>query len=333
MDCERRSAVDDNRIHKIRLAVDNDRRQGRRAVDNARSWIAFYQAQAKESLDCVDRNLDWIEENLRAIRKIRMSSATIPRYSSSSSLPSSAPCKCHQSCHNYPPLELPLRWHDSPPKYPPLECLMRWRDPPPPQTTSPKSNPIAPLLLQHANNEPTPGDERGSAPDDELDSVPGDKHDSASGIQSSSVARDFASDSSSLPITNKATADPASAGLIGTRTELPSSVPLDSEMQDPTLTTAMPIPSDYITMPSCDVISWTAMLMAYADNGEISKARVPKRNAASWNAMISAYARDPKLLKESYELFSAMPNKNSVTYAAMITGFSRGGMLLQAEEV
>ncbi|KAL0917368.1 hypothetical protein M5K25_012422 [Dendrobium thyrsiflorum] len=96
--------------------------------------------------------------------------------------------------------------------------------------------------------------------------------------------------------------------------------------------------SIFDTMPFRDVISWTAMLMAYADNGEISKARevfeqMPKRNAASWNAMISAYARDPKLLAESYELFSAMPNKNSVTYAAMITGFSRGGMLLQAEEV
>ncbi|KAH0448018.1 hypothetical protein IEQ34_021818 [Dendrobium chrysotoxum] len=83
-------------------------------------------------------------------------------------------------------------------------------------------------------------------------------------------------------------------------------------------------------------ISWTAMLMPYADIGEISKAheefeQMPKRNAASWNAMISTYARDPKLLTESYELFSAMPNKNSVTYVAMIIGFSKGGMLLQVD--
>ncbi|KAL0904167.1 hypothetical protein M5K25_026241 [Dendrobium thyrsiflorum] len=49
--------------------------------------------------------------------------------------------------------------------------------------------------------------------------------------------------------------------------------------------------------------------------------------------MISAYARDPKLLTESYELFSAMPNKNNVTYATMITGFSGRGMLLHNEEV
>ncbi|PKU81088.1 Pentatricopeptide repeat-containing protein [Dendrobium catenatum] len=93
-----------------------------------------------------------------------------------------------------------------------------------------------------------------------------------------------------------------------------------------------------VVMSFRDVISWTAMLMAYADNGKISKARevfeqMPKRNAASWNTMISACARDPKFLKESYELFSALPYMNSVTYAAMITGFSRGGMLLQAEEI
>ncbi|XP_028553740.1 pollen-specific leucine-rich repeat extensin-like protein 1 [Dendrobium catenatum] len=61
---------------------------------------------------------------------MRVSSATIPRYSSSS-LSSSSPGKRHQSSHEYPPLELPLRWHDPPPKYPQLEHPMPWRDPPP----------------------------------------------------------------------------------------------------------------------------------------------------------------------------------------------------------
>lgn len=80
------------------------------------------------------------------------------------------------------------------------------------------------------------------------------------------------------------------------------------------------------------------MLTAYADNGELSKARnvfdqMPKKNAAAWNAMISSYARDPKSLSDSYELFCSMPIKNGVTYGAMITGFARAGDILQAEEV
>ncbi|KAI0529730.1 hypothetical protein KFK09_002288 [Dendrobium nobile] len=121
MDCGRRSAVDEDRSRKTRLAADDDRRQGRWAVDDARSRIAFYQAQSKESLDQVDRNLDRIRENLRAIRKMRMSSATIPRYSSSS-ISSSASRRRHQSRHSpavvdeYAPLELPLRWRDPPPQ-------------------------------------------------------------------------------------------------------------------------------------------------------------------------------------------------------------------------
>ncbi|PKU85180.1 hypothetical protein MA16_Dca027726 [Dendrobium catenatum] len=141
MDCGRRSAVDDDRSRKTRLAVDDDRRQGRWAVNDARSRIAFYQAQSKKSLDQVDRNLDQVDRNLdriretlRAIRRMRMSSATIPRHSSSS-LSSSALRERYQSRHSsivvddYPPLELPLRWRDPPPVYSPLEVPLRWRDP------------------------------------------------------------------------------------------------------------------------------------------------------------------------------------------------------------
>ncbi|PKU62952.1 uncharacterized protein LOC110102502 [Dendrobium catenatum] len=125
----RRSAVDDDRSRKTRLAFDDVRRQERWAVDDARSRIAFYQAQSKESLDRVDRNLDLIRENLRAIRKMRKTSATIPRYSySSSSISSSASRRRRQPRHDYPPLELPLRWRDPPPKYPPLDRPMRWPD-------------------------------------------------------------------------------------------------------------------------------------------------------------------------------------------------------------
>ncbi|XP_028553298.1 uncharacterized protein LOC110092324 [Dendrobium catenatum] len=119
MDCGR-SAVDDDRSRKTRLAVDDDRRQGRWVVDDARSRISFYQAQSKKSLDQVDRNLDRICETLQSIRRMRMSSAIIPRHSSSS-IPSPASRRRHPSRHtptiadDYAPLELPLKWRDSPP--------------------------------------------------------------------------------------------------------------------------------------------------------------------------------------------------------------------------
>ncbi|PKU59062.1 Leucine-rich repeat receptor-like serine/threonine-protein kinase BAM1 [Dendrobium catenatum] len=158
MDCGRRSAVDDDRSRKTRLAVDDDRRQGRWAVDDARSRIAFYQAQSKKSLDQVDRNLDRIRENLWAIRKMRMSSATIPRYSSSSSISSSVSRRCYPSRHtppvvdDYAPLELPLKWCDPPPEYPPLELPLQWRNPPPPQITSPRkrNSDLDPIQLDSA---------------------------------------------------------------------------------------------------------------------------------------------------------------------------------------
>ncbi|PKU64819.1 Pentatricopeptide repeat-containing protein [Dendrobium catenatum] len=146
MNCGRRSAVDDDRSCKIRLAVDDDRRQGRWVVDDARSRIAFYQAQANDSLDQIDRNL-------RAIRKMPMSSATIPRYSSSSSISSSASRRRHQSrqtpavVDDYAPLELPLRWRDPSPEYPPLELPLRWRDPPPFQCHSASRTQHPPLEL------------------------------------------------------------------------------------------------------------------------------------------------------------------------------------------
>ncbi|KAI0500125.1 hypothetical protein KFK09_018334 [Dendrobium nobile] len=66
-----------------------------------------------------------------------MSSATIPRNSSSSSISSSTSRRCHQSRHtptvvdDYASLELPLRWRDPPPEYPLLERPLRWGDPPP----------------------------------------------------------------------------------------------------------------------------------------------------------------------------------------------------------
>ncbi|PKU86919.1 hypothetical protein MA16_Dca017819 [Dendrobium catenatum] len=78
---------------------------------------------------------------------MRMSSATIPRHSSSSSINLSTSRRRYQSRHtptvvdDYAPLELPLRWRDPQPEYPLLEHLFRWGDPPPFQhLSSPNSS-------------------------------------------------------------------------------------------------------------------------------------------------------------------------------------------------
>ncbi|XAR68209.1 hypothetical protein NMG60_11003260 [Bertholletia excelsa] len=91
-------------------------------------------------------------------------------------------------------------------------------------------------------------------------------------------------------------------------------------------------------MPDKNVVSWTAMLTAYADNGKIKKARevfdeMPERNVASWNAMITAYIRNSCGIHEASELFGRMPERNAVSYAAMITGFVQAGKLEKAQEL
>ncbi|XP_057949475.1 pentatricopeptide repeat-containing protein At1g53600, mitochondrial isoform X1 [Malania oleifera] len=91
-------------------------------------------------------------------------------------------------------------------------------------------------------------------------------------------------------------------------------------------------------MPCKNIISWTAMLTAYAENGAMAEARrmfdeMPKRNTASWNAMITAYLRNNVRINEACQLFAMMPERNSVSYAAMISGFLRAGMIDKAQKL
>nr|GEW34569.1 hypothetical protein [Tanacetum cinerariifolium] len=91
-------------------------------------------------------------------------------------------------------------------------------------------------------------------------------------------------------------------------------------------------------MPIKNVVSWTAMVSAYAQNGDIRNARkvfdeMPERNVASWNAMITGYMREKTGVDKGFELFGLMPERNAVTYACVITGFVRSGRMCEAREV
>ncbi|KNA14311.1 hypothetical protein SOVF_108610 [Spinacia oleracea] len=88
-------------------------------------------------------------------------------------------------------------------------------------------------------------------------------------------------------------------------------------------------------MPVKTVITWTALISAYVENGELAKARkvfdeMPQRNIASWNAMITGYMRNGVGVNEACELFNRMPDRNAVSYTVMVTGFAYAFMFQEA---
>ncbi|KAI0494630.1 hypothetical protein KFK09_024771 [Dendrobium nobile] len=294
MDCGRRSAVDDDRSRKTRLAVDDDRRQGRWAADDARSRIAFYQAQSKKSLDQVDRNLDRIRETLRSIRRMKMSSATIPRHSSSS-IPSSASRKRHPSRHtptvadDYALLELPLKWRDPPPEYPPLELPLRWRHPPPLQcrTRVPKPPPVPPFAS------------------DSKCSFEDDMEQSEAHIVSNGDMNDD-EDSSSDLLDRETDADSTAAQLIRTRLECQYSIPLDSQIPDPTHTADTSIPFDHISgITGVNGFADNIQDLAYPESTELPHSRI-----YSYQTSISSEYSVASFLEGNADDFSDLLYKN-----------------------
>ncbi|KAG8386673.1 hypothetical protein BUALT_Bualt03G0173500 [Buddleja alternifolia] len=94
-------------------------------------------------------------------------------------------------------------------------------------------------------------------------------------------------------------------------------------------------------MPEKSIVSYTAMLSAYANNGRITNARklfdeMPQRTVATWNAMITAYIRNMirvNGIEEAFRLFLRMPVRNAVSYTAMIMGFVKAGRFDEAERL
>ncbi|TXG56937.1 hypothetical protein EZV62_018250 [Acer yangbiense] len=90
---------------------------------------------------------------------------------------------------------------------------------------------------------------------------------------------------------------------------------------------------------SCDkgVEIKTTMLAAYAQKGNISKARrifdeIKYLNMVMWNAMVSGYAQNG-MLEEANLMFVRMPVRNAVTWSTMISGFVQNGKCKEALEL
>ncbi|XP_045802778.1 pentatricopeptide repeat-containing protein At1g53600, mitochondrial-like [Trifolium pratense] len=91
-------------------------------------------------------------------------------------------------------------------------------------------------------------------------------------------------------------------------------------------------------MSQKNIVTWTAMLTLYAQNGQIGNARklfdeMPERTPASYNAMISAYIRNGCNVTKAYEVFNSFNDRNAVSYAAMIMGFAKARKFHLAEKL
>ncbi|XP_059067740.1 pentatricopeptide repeat-containing protein At1g09410, mitochondrial-like [Cryptomeria japonica] len=75
------------------------------------------------------------------------------------------------------------------------------------------------------------------------------------------------------------------------------------------------------SMSKQDVVSWTAMITGYAENGRTEEAqllfdRMPIRNVVTGNAMITAYLHNGRM-GDPIQVFSNIPNRNLITWNAM----------------
>ncbi|CAN4097003.1 unnamed protein product [Withania somnifera] len=96
--------------------------------------------------------------------------------------------------------------------------------------------------------------------------------------------------------------------------------------------------SIFNSMPTKNIVSWTAMLTAYSQNKQLNNARgvfdkMPERNIASWNAMLTAYMRNRAEIDELFKFFQLMPERNAVSFGAMVTGFVNAGKIDMAENL
>ncbi|XP_070018942.1 pentatricopeptide repeat-containing protein At2g35030, mitochondrial-like [Nicotiana sylvestris] len=89
-------------------------------------------------------------------------------------------------------------------------------------------------------------------------------------------------------------------------------------------------------IPEKNVIVWTAMIRAYVKDSQVDQAlelfyKMPERNLYSWNVMIQGCLND-KRVDKALELFNPMPWKNAVSWTTIVTGLARNGLLEMARE-
>jgi pentatricopeptide repeat protein len=90
--------------------------------------------------------------------------------------------------------------------------------------------------------------------------------------------------------------------------------------------------------PDRDVVSWTAMVSAYARQGMLHDARElfdrpdARRNVVTWTALLSGYAR-ARRVDEAEALFQLMPERNVVSWNTMLEAYVAAGRVGDACEL
>jgi pentatricopeptide repeat protein len=90
-------------------------------------------------------------------------------------------------------------------------------------------------------------------------------------------------------------------------------------------------------MPERNVVSWTAMVVGYAQNGRVEEAmrlfqKMPERSVVTWNAMISGCAQNG-LVEEAQRLFQEMPERDVVSWTTMVAGYAHNGYVDEAQKL
>lgn len=82
--------------------------------------------------------------------------------------------------------------------------------------------------------------------------------------------------------------------------------------------------------PDRDVVSWTALVAAYARQGMLRDAQAlferpdARRNVVTWTALLSGYAR-ARRVEEAEALFERMPERNVVSWNTMLEAYTAAG--------
>ncbi|TKW04312.1 hypothetical protein SEVIR_7G100400v4 [Setaria viridis] len=92
---------------------------------------------------------------------------------------------------------------------------------------------------------------------------------------------------------------------------------------------------DQIDIPS--EVSWTSIIVAYVNNGDIVAARelfdrMPHRNVVHWNVMVDGYVKCEDL-EGARRLFDEMPERTATACTSLIGGYAKAGNLKVARSL
>eukprot|EP01018_Ginkgo_biloba_P022802 Gb_33439 [translate_table: standard] len=90
-------------------------------------------------------------------------------------------------------------------------------------------------------------------------------------------------------------------------------------------------------MPIRNAVTWNAMVAGLSQNGRVEDARylfdkMPERDVVSWNSMIAGYVQNRRI-EEARQLFKRMPERNVVSWTAMLSGYAQNGFMENAYEL